>query len=283
MNRDSPVAAGGPRPGGGLKRLIWRGLGWLDLAVAVPLYFTVPRHVRFRWSAPGTVLRNRRGYDEVVGLVGEGRRAVVLDVGGGIAALKDLPGSGERLWVVTLDIDMEMLARARRKVPDSVLVCGDGTRLPFKDDTFDAVVMVHALEHIPEAIRPALVSEIKRVSRRGVVIHGPAGADAIELTRQFIDALEARGGVAPRYALEHLEYPMPMPEWLTTAFPGCRLQPRRNLQVELVTLLMAYTPIVRWFTGYRNRQLAAADDKPPFVEYTMTWRKPAADATRSHP
>ena len=258
-----------------MKRLLWRGLGWLDFAIAVPLYVTVPRHVRFRWSAPGTVLRNRRGYDEVVSLVGEGRRAVVLDVGGGIAALKDLPGSEQRLWVVTLDIDMEMLTRARRKVPDSVLVCADGTRLPFQDDTFDAVVMVHALEHIPEQVRPALVSEIKRVCRRGVVIHGPAGADAIELTRRFIEALEARGGIAPRYALEHLEFPMPMPEWLAGAFPGCRLQPRRNLQVELVTLLMAYTPIVRWLSGYRNRQLAAADDRPPFVEYTMTWHKPA--------
>ncbi len=265
----------------GVSRLIWRTLGVADFAVAVPLYFLVPRHVRFRWSAPGTVLRNRRGFDEVVRLTDPNRRALVLDVGGGIAALKDLPDTGPRLWLVTLDIDMEMLQRARRKVQNALLVRGDGTRLPFADGAFDVVVMVHALEHIPEQIRPALVSEIKRVSRRGVVIHGPAGVDAIELTRRFITALEARGGIAPRYALEHLEFPMPMPEWLAEAFPGCTLTPRRNFQVELETLLMAYTPIVRWFAGYRNRRLAAADERPPFVEYTMTWRKTTSDATAS--
>jgi SAM-dependent methyltransferase len=267
----------------GLTRLVWRAMGLVDLAVAVPLYFLVPRHVRFRWSAPGTVLRNRRGFDEVMRLVEPGRRPLVLDVGGGIAALKDLPETAERMWIVTLDIDMPLLQRARRKVPDSVLVCADGTRLPFRDGTFDAVVMVHALEHIPEQIRPALVSEIKRVSRRGVVIHGPAGADAVELTRQFIAALEARGGVAPRYAIEHLEFPMPMPQWLNEAFPGCALQPRRNFAVELDTLLMAYTPVIRWFTGYRQQQLSASDDTPPFVEYTMTWRKPGSDAVADRP
>jgi hypothetical protein len=262
----------------GLTRLLWRAMGLVDLALAVPLYFLVPRHVRFGWCAPGTVLRNRRGFDEVMRLVEPGRRARVLDVGGGIAALKDLPGTAERMWVVTLDIDMEMLQRARKKVADSVLLCADGTRLPFRDGTFDAVVMVHAFEHIPEQVRPALVAEIKRVSRRGVVIHGPAGTDAVELTRQFIAALEARGGTAPRYALEHLEFPMPMPQWLSEAFPGCALQPRRNFQVELDTLLMAYTPIVRWFAGYRNGRLAAADETPPFVEYTMTWRNPGGGA-----
>jgi hypothetical protein len=172
---------------------------------------------------------------------------------------------------------MTMLQRARKKVSNAVLVRADGTNLPFADRAFDVVVMVHALEHIPEQIRPALVAEIKRVSRRGVVIHGPAGVEAVELTRRFIAALEARGGVAPRYALEHLEFPMPMPQWLAEAFPGCALQPRRNFQVELETLLMAYTPIVRWFAGYRNRRLAAADERPPFVEYTMTWRKPSSD------
>jgi hypothetical protein len=262
----------------GVNRLIWRTMGLADLAVAVPMYCLVPRHVRFRWSAPGTVLRNRRGFDEVVRLIDPDRRALVLDVGGGIAALKDLPGTERRMWLVTLDIDMEMLERARKKVPNAVLVRADGTRLPFADGAFDVVVMVHALEHIPEQIRPALVSEIKRVSRRGVVVHGPAGVEAIELTRRFIAALEARGGIAPRYALEHLEFAMPMPQWLAEAFPGCALQPRRNLHVELETLLMAYTPIVRWFAGYRNRRLAAADEQPPFVEYTMTWRKPSSDA-----
>src|SRR5262245_50277220 len=257
-----------------LRRVLYRALSAVDYGIAGFLYFVVPRHVRAGWVAPGTVLRNRRAYDELVALLDGARRALVLDVGGGIAAL-ELAGGDAHFKVVTLDLDYEMLRRARAKVPGSILVCADGTRLPFPDDAFDAVVMVHALEHIPEQVRPALASEIKRVSRRGVVIHGPAGEPAIELTRRFIDALVARGGEAPRYALEHLQFAMPMPEWFTETFPGCELQPRRNLQVELTLLLTGYTPIVRWIGGYRSRRMAADDDRAPFVEWTMRWRKPA--------
>jgi ubiquinone/menaquinone biosynthesis C-methylase UbiE len=220
------------------------------------------------------VLRNRRAYEEVTALLGRAPRALVLDVGGGIAALAETLGSDRRVSVVTLDLDMEMLQRARAKNAAAVLLRADGTRLPFKDDTFDAVVMVHALEHIPHEIRAALASEIKRVSRRGVVIQGPAGPDAVVLTERFIAAMEARGMEVPRYAREHLAFSMPMPDWFTATFPGCRLQPCRNLEVELVTLLTAYTPVVRWLGGYRNQRLAEQDGRPPFVEYTMTWQKP---------
>ena len=271
--RHLSAAPGVPAPAP-LRRVLYRALSAVDYGIAGVLYFVVPRHIRAGWVAPGTVLRNRRAYDEVVALLEGARRALVLDVGGGIAAL-ELAGGDAHLKVVTLDLDYEMLRRARAKVPGSILVCADGTRLPFPDDAFDAVVMVHALEHIPEHVRPALASEIKRVSRRGVVIHGPAGDPAIELTRLFIDALVARGGEAPRYALEHLQFAMPMPEWFTETFPGCELQPRRNLQVELMSLLTGYTPIVRWMGGYRSRRMAADDDRAPFVEWTMRWRKPA--------
>jgi hypothetical protein len=67
-----------------------------------------------------------------------------------------------------------------------------------------------------------------------------------------------------------------MPGWFTQTFPGCELRPRRNLDVELSTILIEFTPIARWFAGYRNRRMAAQDDRPPFVEYTMTWRKRAS-------
>src|SRR3954470_24572942 len=102
-------------------------------------------------------------------------------------------GNARALRGVTRDIGLALLRRGAARMPHPILVCGDGTRLPFRDDTFDAVVMVHALEHIPAAVRTALAGEIKRVSRCGVVIHGPAGEDAVRLSELFIAALVARG------------------------------------------------------------------------------------------
>jgi O-antigen/teichoic acid export membrane protein len=260
---------------GSLARLAWRALGLLDVAVAVPVYLLFPRHVRERWAQPGTVQRNRRVYDEILALLETAPRARGLVVGGGAAAVKATLGSGAGIQVVTLDLDLGMLRRGAARMVDPMLVCADGTRLPFADDTFDAVVMVHALEHIPAQVRVDLAAELKRVSRGGVVIHGPAGPDAIRLSEMFIAALRARGADIPRYAREHLEFSMPMPEWFTQTFPGCELRPRRNLNVELATILTEFTPVARWLAGYRNRRLAAHDDRPPFVEYTMTWRKRA--------
>jgi ubiquinone/menaquinone biosynthesis C-methylase UbiE len=256
-----------------LTGLMWRALGLLDTVVAVPVYLLFPRHVRERWAQPGTVQRNRRVAAEMAVLLQSGRRARVLDVGGGAAALNENLGDN-RITVVTLDIDLALLQRAAVRMAQPIVVCGDGTRLPFADDTFDAVVMVHSLEHIPSAVRGDLAAEIKRVSHGGVVIHGPAGEDAVRLSREFIAAMTARGAEVPRYAREHLEFSMPMPSWFQETFPGCRLQPRRNLHVELSTILTEFTPVMRWFAGYRNRRMVALDDRPPFVEYTMTWRKP---------
>lgn len=256
-----------------IKSLCWRFAGVVDKAVAVPFYLFVPRHIRNRWMMPGTLLRNQHAYDEVRAVLGDIPRALVLDVGGGIAALAETLGAGRGVRVVTLDLELGLLQKARAKLARALLVCADGSRLPFRDGTFDAVVMVHALEHIPEEIRDQLASEIKRVSRRGVVIHGPAGPDAIRLTRAFIDELEARGMEVPRYAREHLAFSMPMPAWFTQAFPGCRVEPRRNLDVEFATLVTAYTPVVRWLGGLRHARMAPQDSLPPFVEYTMIWKR----------
>jgi SAM-dependent methyltransferase len=256
-------------------RLLWPLLRVVDLAMNASLRIAaVPLHVRRRWVAPGTVLRNRRGADALMALLGDTGDFRVLDVGGGMAALAASLTPGRRGQLVTLDLDFALLKRVARE--RSGLVCADGTRLPFADQTFDAVIMVHALEHIPEGIRDRLAQEIARVSRRGVVIHGPAGPGALQLSHQFIAALQRRGLNVPRYAREHLEMGLPMPEWFTRLFPGCELTPRRNLDVELRVLLTEYTPVARWFAGYRNERLAAVDDRPPFVEYTMTWKRPAA-------
>jgi methyltransferase family protein len=256
-----------------LARLWWRVLRIPDLAIAVCVRLVVPRRVRTRWVAPGTLLRNQRGADALAALLGESDQVRVLDVGGGMAALAALLGPGRRTQLVTLDLDFEMLQRVAGK--RSGLVCADGTCLPFADGTFDAVVMVHALEHIPERIRNSLAHEVARVSRHGVVIHGPAGPGALQLSHRFIDALQRRGQAVPRYAREHLEMGLPMPEWFTRLFPGCDLRGRRNLDVEFEVLLAEFTPVVRWFAGYKNARLAGADDRPPYVEYTMIWKKDA--------
>lgn len=83
----------------------------------------------------------------------------VLDVGCGTGLItRNLPGT-----VTGLDISPWKLKKVRQHAPWAALVLGDAESLPFKNDSFDAVVCTDVLEHLE---RPDLaVSDAMRVAR----------------------------------------------------------------------------------------------------------------------
>lgn len=90
-----------------------------------------------------------------------GRRGIVLDMG---------CGGGWRYFtrlgkVVGLDLSHASLRNARQIYP--LAVQASGTALPFADATFDFVVSLDLLGHIPVQEKGRLVSEIWRVLRPG--------------------------------------------------------------------------------------------------------------------
>lgn len=73
-------------------------------------------------------------------------------------------------WRVTLtDFSAGMVAEAERHLkgtrPDFRFRVADAQALPFEDASFDAVVAVHMLYHVPDL--PLALSEIRRVLKRG--------------------------------------------------------------------------------------------------------------------
>lgn len=97
--------------------------------------------------------------------VGPGER--VLDVACGTGALLEAvrerwPGAAG----VGVDLSLEMLAIARRRLPPAVaLVAADAGRLPFADGAFDGATCTSALHHWPEPA--AALAEVARVLRPG--------------------------------------------------------------------------------------------------------------------
>src|ERR671931_1516851 len=105
--------------------------------------------------------RKRRAV--LAGLKHEGRLRV-LDVGGGYGRLA--APLAERHDVTLVDASDEMLAEARERCPPEVeLVQADARELPFPDASFDVVLALDLLPHLPDA-RQAL-RELSRVARVG--------------------------------------------------------------------------------------------------------------------
>jgi SAM-dependent methyltransferase len=88
----------------------------------------------------------------------------VLDVGTGTGiAVAAARGSG--CEVIGLDASPEMLAVARRDLPDHEFVEADFTAIPFEAGSFDVVLSVHALLFAEDPV--AALREWRRVTRPG--------------------------------------------------------------------------------------------------------------------
>lgn len=88
----------------------------------------------------------------------------VLDVGAGTGvSTADLATSGA--YVVGLDLSLGMLRAGRRVRPEVPLLAGDALRLPFPDESFDAVTISLALRNVVDT--EAALREMARVTRPG--------------------------------------------------------------------------------------------------------------------
>ena len=121
--------------------------------------------------------------------VGALRELSVLDVGCGTGTTDRffMPRVGSLHGV---DVSEEMLANARANVPGAEFTWYDGEKLPFPDQSFDAVVAICVLHHVPISKRFKFISEMVRVARPDGVVaifeHNPLNP----LTRHAVNTCE---------------------------------------------------------------------------------------------
>ncbi len=92
----------------------------------------------------------------------------VLDVGCGNGRyLAELHTRGHRGFACGADLSEGMLRSARPVAGDAPLLVSDAQALPFASDSFDVVLVMHMLYHVPD--RAQAIAEIRRVLRPGGV------------------------------------------------------------------------------------------------------------------
>lgn len=133
----------------------------------------------------------------------------VLDAGGGPGRLA-APLAG-RHDVTLCDISAEMLEEAGRRCPPSVrLVQADARKLPFDDASFDAVLALDLLVHLPDL--DAGVRELARVVRPG----GRVIFDTTNAVPWWVLAYPGYVDWRPRRLLRTLRGGGVLPEWAPT-------------------------------------------------------------------
>jgi demethylmenaquinone methyltransferase/2-methoxy-6-polyprenyl-1,4-benzoquinol methylase len=133
-----------------------------------------------RYAAALSFGQDARWRRFLVARVDVGPQETVLDVATGTGAVARELLERKHCAVVGLDQSSEMLAEARRRLPQTVkLVEGSAERLPFPDASFDALTFTYLLRYVPD---PAgTLRELARVVRPGGTIGGlefalPSGA-----------------------------------------------------------------------------------------------------------
>ncbi len=108
--------------------------------------------------------QDRRWRHEVLTAVDPSYGDKVLDLAAGTGTSSQ-PFADAGATVVPCDFSIGMLQVGKKQLPHLPFTAGDGTQLPFADDTFDAVTISFGLRNIVDPVKG--LAEMRRVTRAG--------------------------------------------------------------------------------------------------------------------
>jgi hypothetical protein len=176
-------------------------------------------------------------YAPVIALITRRRPERVLEVGPGSLGLGQF--LARRFVGVETDFS-DYTGAPRRPSPWMLAVRADAAALPFAAGTFDLVLMIDVLEHVPPPARPGIVRECARVARGVVAIGFPCGGGAEAHDREHDRWLVTCGLGRPGWLTEHLAHPFPTAGEVTGALDRARWRVLPNEWLPAHRLLMRW-------------------------------------------
>ena len=115
--------------------------------------------------------------EKLLELLPDGSDVLELGCGGGGPAT---PRLADRHRVLGIDISPRQIEQARERVPDATFRCADATELDLPHASFDAIVSLYMLGHVPRAEQASLLGSMASWLRAGgylLATMGTANAD----------------------------------------------------------------------------------------------------------
>jgi ubiquinone/menaquinone biosynthesis C-methylase UbiE len=123
----------------------------------------------------------------------------ILEVGSGTAGITrylNFPITG-------VDINFEKSSKLVNQVKIK------GVKLPFKDNSFDYVISVDMIEHLPHCERKKAIKEMVRVATKGLILTVPCEVKAQDQDKQLFDYYLKNYRKEEKMLKEHLNYGLP--------------------------------------------------------------------------
>jgi SAM-dependent methyltransferase len=210
------------------------------------------------------VLNHLVRYEPVVRLVREVGGERVLEVGSG--------DDGLARWLVDAEVTAVDLAFSGRQQAGK-RVTADARALPFPDATFDVVVALDLLEHVPASDRELVLRELARTARLRLIVGCPTGESALNVDRRLARMLERRGeSYAGSWLEEHLEHGFPESSELAALlgeYGRVRLVANENVRAHELLMRAEMTRRPRRLTDAVDRLL-----EPMLMNRGGAWRAP---------
>ncbi len=188
-------------------------------------------------------------YFPVLHLLGEWRRTrpspALLEVGSGCLGL------GELISELFTGCDLRFDGPTSTNM---IPVVGSATALPFEDRSFDVVVSVDTLEHIPSREdRAQALSEMLRVCRGAVIVGYPCGPTSQAADASLAEEYQQRGLAVPGWLEEHLRHGLPemdLPERVCGTLAHIQRHPSESVASHLWVMTREWHPFTSFVLSF---------------------------------
>lgn len=129
-------------------------------------------------------------------------------------------------------------------------VQGLAGQLPFNDGSFELVVSLDLIEHVPREGRAEVIADMFRLSSSLLIIGCPVGKAAESCDREFAAWLRRAGKQVPSWVSEHFERGVPTEQEMLSAIKSVpsvgrvEVFPNENVAVHMAAIVADHTPEV---------------------------------------
>lgn len=202
----------------------------------------------------------------------------LLDCGAGMGGISNYLNP-LNFTIFLLDTFLWVGKENLRHIKNAQPIIGDVCNQPLRDNLIDIIVSVGTVEHIPKQKRPMFFDELKRICRKGLILHFPLESmdglfRAKDYDVRFQKIHKKIFGFEDASTIEHISSIHPQRRQIKKAFPDSKIIGRKNCDIWLKYMMFERIPLVRFMTGFLYYFLwGKKDNKPPFYECLVIWKK----------